>query len=71
MRNIPNITVIPQKLYDENTELFEKYAQETDREEKLKLYIKIKDLMLDVPAYRIKNRFEKIPEIEGVYKAYF
>lgn len=71
LRNIPNITVIPQKLYDENTELFEKYAQETDREEKLKLYIKIKDLMLDVPAYRIKNRFEKIPQIEGVYKAYF
>lgn len=71
LRDASNITVIPQGIYEQNIELLEKYAQETDREEKLKLYMKIKELMLDVPAYKIKNGFEKIPQIEGVYKACF
>lgn len=71
LRDASNITVIPQEIYEQNIELLEKYTQETDREEKLKLYMKIKEFMLDVPAYKIKNGFEKIPQIEGVYKACF
>ncbi|MEN3042358.1 MAG: CRISPR-associated helicase Cas3' [Fervidobacterium sp.] len=71
LREMRNITVVPYQLYKRNRELFEKYSNTFDKEERIKLYMKLRDFMIDVPLYKIKEKFEKLTEIENVYLACF
>ncbi len=62
-RNIQSVSVLPKVIFEENEGLMELYKDEMDKLEKQKIWEKIKDLQVDVPAYLFEKSEKQTVEL--------
>ena len=70
LRNIDNIDVIPKTIYDKNLDLFEKYENEQNREEKFALRRKINKLFISINKsnrWKLNDRITACPYIKNTF----
>lgn len=70
LRNIDNIDVIPKSAYDKNLELFNKYEEKQDINEKAKMRRELNKLFISINSsnrWRLGNLITECPYIKGKY----
>ena len=70
LRAIDNMDVIPKSIYDENLDLFEKYENEQDKEEKFDLRRKLNKLFISINKsnrWKLNDCITECPYIKNTY----
>ncbi|MEG1059067.1 MAG: CRISPR-associated helicase Cas3' [Clostridia bacterium] len=67
LRNIESIRVIPRTIFDEISELFEEYKEETDNKKKNKIKRTIELYSINVRISMLQGDFIKAPNINNIY----
>lgn len=70
LRNIDNIDVIPKSIYDNNLELFKRYENEQDNNEKYKLRREVNKLFISINSsnrWKLGNRITDCPYLKNKY----
>ncbi|KRQ85889.1 CRISPR-associated nuclease/helicase Cas3 [Caloramator mitchellensis] len=71
LREMANVKVIPIEVYEKNILVFENYKKERDFNRKIELFLKIKQLTLDVPYYKVKNALMEVKYVRDIFLVKF
>lgn len=64
LRDIDTVRVIPEEIYIQNIELFEKYRYTVDKKEREQLLMEINKLIVNIPQYKVQKASTEEIDIE-------